>query len=345
MPYRQPADAYGLHRVIEPEGHLPQAARLLDASGPAYVNEVAIAVERLNIDSASFHQIVGDVGRDAEAVGRRIREIVGERGKMENPVTGSGGMLLGEVDSLGPDYDGPVDLEVGDRIATLVSLTLTPLAIDEIREVLFDADQVAIDGRAYLWPTAPLVALPDDLPEPLALSALDVCGAPAQARRLVDRGDTVLVMGTGKSGTLCTAAARDILGDSGAVYCIDLEDDQMRRLVDAGLADDFRTGDATRPAEIRELVAEMTDGEPADVVLNTCNVADTELSAILPCRDRGTVYFFNMATDFSKATLGAEGVGQDVDLVMGNGYAAGHAEYALELVRGHDVVREALEGA
>jgi L-erythro-3,5-diaminohexanoate dehydrogenase len=344
MDFRRPADAYGLHRVVEPEGHLPQAARVLDASGPAYVNEVEIAVDRLNIDSASFHQIVGDVGRDAEAVGRRIREIVGERGKMENPVTGSGGMLLGEVRELGPDYDGPVDLEVGDRVATLVSLTLTPLDIDRVRDVVFDVDQVAIDGRAYLWPTAPIAPMPDDLPETLALSALDVCGAPAQAHRLVDPDDRVLVLGAGTSGTLCTAAARDALGDSGAIYCIDLEDAPMQRLVDAGLADDFRTGDATRPARIRELVGEMTDGEPADVVLNACNVADTELSAILPCRDRGTVYFFNMATDFSKATLGAEGVGQDVDLVMGNGYAAGHAEYTLSLVREHDVVRRALEG-
>lgn len=333
MQFRSPADRYGLHRVVEPDGQLPQAARVLDASGPPFVNEIAIDVERLNIDSASFHQIVSEVGRDGGAVGRRIREIVDERGKMQNPVTGSGGMLLGEVTAVGPDYDGPVELAVGDRIATLVSLTLTPLAVEAVREVNFEADQVAVDARAYLWPSAPVVALPDDLPEPVALSALDVCGAPAQTRRLVDPGDTVLVMGVGKSGTLSAAAARDVLGDDGAVYCIDLDSEGMQRLVEAGIADDFRTADATRPVEIRHAVAEMTDGSPADVVLNTCNVADTELSAILPCRDRGTVYFFNMATDFSKATLGAEGAGKDVDLVMGNGYAAGHAEYTLSLVR------------
>ncbi|MFB6375201.1 MAG: L-erythro-3,5-diaminohexanoate dehydrogenase [Bradymonadaceae bacterium] len=342
MEFRQPADDYGLHRVLEPEGALPQAAEVLDASGPAYVNEIGIDVERLNVDSASFHQIVGDVGRDAGAVGERIHGIVGRRGKMQNPVTGSGGMLLGEIAAVGPDYDGPVELENGDRIATLVSLTLTPLAIEEVRGVDFDADQVEIDGEAYLGPTAPVVPLPEDVAEPLALSVFDVCGAPAQTRRLVDEGDRVLVLGVGKSGMLSAAAARDQLGDAGTIHCLDRDDARMGALADAEIVDDWRTADATRPIDVREAVAEMGDGA-VDVVINTCNVAENELSAILPCCDRGTVYFFNMATSFSRATLGAEGVGKDVDLVMGNGYAAGHAEYALELVRAYDVLWEALE--
>lgn len=342
MTFRQPADSYGLHRVRKPEGALPQAADVLDPSAPAYANEIAIDVERLNIDSASFHQIVGEVGRDAIEIGHRIREIVAERGKMQNPVTGSGGMLLGAIRAVGPRYDGAVDLEVGQRIATLVSLTLTPLAIEEVREVDFEADQVRVDGRAYLWPTAPVVPMPSDLPEPLALSVFDVCGAPAQSRRLVDADDDVLVLGVGKSGMLSAAAARDELGDSGGVYCLDRDASRMAALADDGIVDDWQTVDATRPADVRETVAEMCGGE-VDVVINTCNVAETELSAILPCRDRGTVYFFNMATSFSRATLGAEGVGKDVDLVMGNGYAAGHAEYALSLVREHDVVRTVLE--
>jgi len=110
-----------------------------------------------------------------------------------------------------------------------------------------------------------------------------------------------------------------------------------------GIIDDFRTGNAKNPAQVLEQVSEMIDGGLFDVVINTCNVADTEMSAILACKDRGRVYFFNMATDFSKAALGCEGVGKDVDLLIGNGYAHGHAKMALDLIRDYPAVRTQIE--
>ena len=48
---------------------------------------------------------------------------------MQNPETGSGGMLVGTVEEVGPE--SPLGLQVGDRVATLVSLTLTPLVIED----------------------------------------------------------------------------------------------------------------------------------------------------------------------------------------------------------------------
>lgn len=338
---RKNGDVYGLHRVIEPKGALPQAARELDNTAPLFDNEIVIDVATLNIDSASFHQIIGEVGRDKAKVAERIMSIVAERGKMQNPVTGSGGMLLGTVIQAGPKYDGPV--QVGDAVASLVSLTLTPLQIDEILEVHLDADQVDIRGRAYLWPSAPIVALPDDMPSRLALSALDVCGAPAQTQRLVEGARNVLILGAGKSGMLCAAAARETMGTFGAIYGFDLRDHNLKALREAKLIDVFRTGDATNPTDVLKAVLDMTGGELVDVVINTCNVPNSEMAAILPCRDRGKVYFFNMATDFAKAALGCEGVGKDVDLLIGNGYAHDHAQITLDVVRKYPVVRKRLE--
>ena len=340
MNWRSDGHLYGLHRVVEPDGALPQAARALDASAPAFDNEIAIEVDTLNIDSASFHQIAGKVGRNERAVGERIATIVGERGKMQNPVTGSGGMLLGRVRELGPRYEGPVAVSEGDRIATLVSLTSTPLRLDSVDRVYLDADQVDVSGTAYLWPSSPLVVMPDDMPARLALSVLDVCGAPAQTRRLVQEASRVLVLGMGKSGMLCAAAARDAMGDEGAVYGFDLRDDNLAALEEAGIVDDFRCGNARNPIEVLDKTRQMSGGELFDVVINTCNVSDTEMAAILPCRDRGKVYFFNMATSFAKAALGCESVGKDVDLLIGNGYAHGHAAQALSLARQYPAVRQ-----
>jgi L-erythro-3,5-diaminohexanoate dehydrogenase len=343
MNYRENGHLYGLHRVCEPEGTLPQAATELDTTRPPWDNEIVIDVDTLNIDSASFHQIVESVGRDEKAVADRVMTIVGRLGKMQNPVTGSGGMLLGTVEDLGPKYEGPVEVETGDRIATLVSLTLTPLELLGIEKVHLDADQVEVEGRAFLWPSSPLVVMPEDLPERLALSVLDVCGAPAQTRRLVADAENVLILGMGKSGMMCAAAARDQMGDDGHICAFDLNDDNMETLHIAGLIDDFRTGDAREPVDVLGAVREINGGELFDVVINTCNVSETEMSAILPCRDRGKVYFFNMATSFARAALGCEGVGKDVDLIIGNGYAHGHAKTALDLVREYPVLQERLE--
>jgi L-erythro-3,5-diaminohexanoate dehydrogenase len=55
------------------------------------------------------------------------------------------------------------------------------------------------------------------------------------------------------------------------------------------------------------------------------------------------VYFFSMATSFTKATLGAEGIGADVAMMMGNGYRPGHAELALQILRDSKELRSYYE--
>lgn len=335
---------YGSHRVLSPAGALPQAAQRLDASGPARANEVEITVDTLNIDSASFHQIMDEVVRDEAAVAAHVQAIVTARGKMQNPVTGSGGMLLGTISARGAAYDAHPDAVVGARIATLVSLTLTPLKITRVRAVKLDSDQVEIEGLAYLPPSAPLVVVPSDMDERVALACLDVCGAPAQVARLVKPGMKVAVIGAGKSGILCMAQARRSLEGTGRLVGVDLHDPGLVGAHEAGLLDAYDTCNARDPLATMACVTALLDGE-ADLVINTANVSETELSAILCAKNGGTVYFFNMATDFARAALGAEGAGRDALLIIGNGYAPGHAALTLQLVRENAFVRSTFERA
>ena len=194
---------YGTHRVISPKGVLPQPADVVDNNmDEIYDNEVLIDVKTLNIDSASFTEIERRAGGDIEKIKEIMLGIVAKAGKHKNPWTGSGGMLIGTVEQIGENYVG--DLKVGDKIATLVSLSLTPLRIDEILEVRPEIDQVDIKGKAILFQSGIYAKLPEDMPEGLALSALDVAGAPAQTAKLVKPGQTVVVIGGGgKSGLLC----------------------------------------------------------------------------------------------------------------------------------------------
>ncbi|MFL6131152.1 MAG: hypothetical protein ACJ73E_19085, partial [Mycobacteriales bacterium] len=176
--------AIGLHRVLEPAGVLPQAALRLDPSPTLGPDEVRVAVQRLNLDAASFRQLWVAHHGDGAAVRAAVLAIVAERGKMQNPVTGSGGMLVGVVDEVGPS--SPLGLAVGDRVATLVSLTLTPLAItDGLARWDGRSEQVPCSGHAILFGRSIAARLPEDLPAPLALAVLDVCGAPALTARVV----------------------------------------------------------------------------------------------------------------------------------------------------------------
>lgn len=335
---------YGTHRVLEPLGVLPQPAWKLDNTMAIYDNEILIDVSALNIDSASFTQIKSATGGDEARVAEMVKDIVAQRGKHHNPVTGSGGMLIGTVAEIGPALLGKVDLKVGDKIATLVSLSLTPLRIDEISKIHMAKDQIEIKGRAILFETGLYAKLPADIDEKLALAILDVAGAPAQTARLVKEADTVVVIGGGgKSGTLCVYEAKKRAGVGGCVIGVSPFAKDCQRMLELGWADHALQVDATDALALMEAVSKVTDGKLADVVINCVNIPNTEMGSILATRQRGKIYFFSMATSFTAAALGAEGVGKDVEMIVGNGYATGHAEFALSLLRESPKLRALFE--
>ncbi|MDD5333219.1 MAG: zinc-binding dehydrogenase [Rhodoferax sp.] len=332
---------YGTHRVLEPQGVLPQGAWKIDNTMEIFDNEVLIDVAALNIDAASFTQIKQEANGDAARVAEIVLDIVARRGKMHNPVTGSGGMLIGTVLEIGPALATKCDLRVGDKIATLVSLSLTPLRIDRISKVQLHQDRIEIKGRAILFETGLYAKLPPDIPENLALAILDVAGAPAQTARLVQPGDTVLVIGGGgKSGTLCIFEARKHAGPSGCVIGASPFEQDCQRMKALGWVDHALQVDATDALALMQAVAAVTQGRMADVVINCVNIPNTEMGSILSTREGGKIYFFSMATSFTAAALGAEGVGKDVEMIVGNGYARGHAEFALALLRESVTLRQ-----
>ncbi|WP_042681143.1 zinc-binding dehydrogenase [Anaerosalibacter massiliensis] len=335
---------YGTHRVLEPKGVLPQPAHKISNDMEIYDNEILIDVQTLNIDSASFTQISEEAKGDVEGIKKIMKSIVEERGKHQNPVTGSGGMLIGTVEKIGPALEGKTDLKVGDKIATLVSLSLTPLRIDEIVEIRPEIDQVDIKGKAILFESGLYAKIPEDLKENLVLSVLDVAGAPAQTAKMVNPGDTVVIIGgTGKAGMLCLYEAKKRAGVTGKVICLDYSEEGLKRAKSADLADEYIQADATDAVGVMDKIAEVTDGKMADVTINIVNIPNTEMSSILVTKDEGLVYFFSMATSFTKAALGAEGVGKDIEMVIGNGYTKGHAEISLQIMRESKALRDIFE--
>jgi L-erythro-3,5-diaminohexanoate dehydrogenase len=359
-----------MHRVIEPAGVLPQAAWRLDPTPVLWPDEVLVAAERLNLDAASFRQLREAHRGDPAAMRSAVLEIVATRGKMQNPVTGSGGMLTGLVQETGPASQ--LGLKKGDRIATLVSLSLTPLVItDGLRGWDGASEQVPCQGHAILFGRSIAAVLPDDLPARLALAVLDVCGAPALTDRVVKAaassrgseptvkaaasslrsepaasggrsGPVVAVLGAaGKSGSLSAAAARRA-GATHVIGVVPTEDEAatLRAARSGGgqpLADAVALADARDPLAVAAAVGEA--GGPADVTVVCVDVPGCEGGAILATAPGGTVIFFSMATSFAAAALGAEGMAADVTMLIGNGYVPGHARFALDLIRAEPGVR------
>jgi L-erythro-3,5-diaminohexanoate dehydrogenase len=333
-------ERFGIHRSIEPPGVLPLQARSLDARSPLRDREMAIDVDYLNVDSASWRQLREACGGSPSAMAEEISRIVRVRGKMHNPATGSGGMLVGSVAELGSRRRSPA---VGTRIASLVSLALTPLVLDDVLAVDPESEKVRVTGRAILFESSLYAPVPDDLPEDVVLGVLDVAGAPAWAELLVRAGMRIVVIGAGgKSGMLTVARCAARVGAAGRVLGLCWPPGTVEAAKDAGA--EAIAVDCTDPVAVHEEVRSSLGADLADCVFVCSNVPGCEGGALLSCADGGRIVFFSMATSFTAAALIAEGLGKHCEMTIGNGFVPGHAQAALELVRSDRRLQERFAG-
>lgn len=321
---------FGSHRAIG--GGLPQPAERLDPSLPIHANELLIEVEMLNLDSSSMRQIAESCGGDQQRMRERVAEIVRTRGKMHNPVTGSGGVLVGRVTEIGADFPRG-NLKIGDEICTLVSLSLTPLSLAEVGEIDVATARIAARGHAVLFASGLHVRLPADIPQATAMALCDVAGAPGHVVKMARPGMIICVLGVGRAGLLSLCAARRAMGADGTIIGLDANEAALERAHTLNVADRLMRADLRDPVATHALVSEATHGRLADLTIVTTNVPGCEGAAILATRPQGRVLFFSMATSFTAAALTAEGVGRDVEMIIGNGYTEGWVETAFDLYR------------
>lgn len=330
----------GLSRVTGTERRLPQAADVLDGTGPARAGEVEVSIEYLNIDSASWSDLVQFTDGSVPQIEAELLSLARQTGKIRNPRTGSGGMLVGTVTALGEHRTTPA---VGTRVASLISLSATPLHLDRISVSSSSKPLVQAQGRAYLPASAPIAEVPADLPLTTSLQILDVCGAPAWVHRYSAAGSSAVVLGAGgKSGTLCVAQALESVGTDGCVVAICWPPET------ASIYDDTAAEVITVDCTDAVAVAESVQGflpNGADLVVACANVPGCEGAAVMAANPHGTVIFFSMATSFTAATLGAESIGYPVTMIMGNGYLDGHAERAIDIYRKNSWLQGRFGGA
>ena len=235
----------GIHRVLEPAGTLPQPAWKLDNTPIANATETLVNVQKLHIDSASFTQIVHVCERDPARIRSHIMDIIARRGKMHNPVTGSGGVLLGTIEQLDEEYGKKHNLARGDTIVSLTSLSWLPLHLEQIHAIHLERSEIEVTGKAIFFRSNPLATLPADLPQAIVVAALDVAGAPARVATLVQPGQRVTVLGAGgTAGLLTLCAIRQKLGHSGQLIAIEYSDKALQDTATLDVADTLLRAEA-----------------------------------------------------------------------------------------------------
>lgn len=328
----------GIHRSLEPPGALPHIARRLDAALAPNEYEAELAVEMLAVDATSFADIRRRSGADPEAMAALIAGIVAEHGKLQNPVTGSGGVTLGRVTAVGAAHP-MADLTPGELVVPLASLIAVPLELDAVGPVDPDSAVVPVSGRAVVTGEMRCGRVAADLGPEMSLRAFDVYPVASYARDLASPGDHILVLGVGHAGLLAVAAARVAVGATGTVTAVDIDAEALARAraVDPGaLTIQADVTDALSVANAMETAANLT--------LACTSVPGAEGAAILATETHGTIIFFSTATRFAAAALGADAVGSQAALVIPNGLTDDRGELALELLRASAPLRRAFGG-
>ncbi|MGH9304133.1 MAG: L-erythro-3,5-diaminohexanoate dehydrogenase, partial [Acidimicrobiales bacterium] len=268
---------------------------------------------------------------DGGAMADEIASIVARCGKLQNPLTGSGGVLMGKLSHVGPRYSG-AGIALGQRVVPLASLVATPLRLDTVGPVDPSDPQVRVSGRAIVTGRMSCAVVPDDLSLDVVLTALDVYPAASHTRRLARPGAHVLVIGCGHAGLAALVAARDQLGQSGRVTVVDTREAALDQACAIYPRAARILADATRPAEVAGCLSSLGLA-PADLTVLCTTVPGCEGAAILLTGDEGTVLFFSTATSFPAAGLGADALSSRATLSIPNGYTADEGGYLMDLLR------------
>ena len=335
-------DIFGIGRSLEPHRSVAQQAWKVDNTMELRPDELLIDVKIVSINLVSFNEIWEETGGDDALFRQRVMDIIRERGKLHNPVTNTGGMLYGTVAGMGPAYPNRSQVQAGDEVISLVSLSITPLRLDRIIAIDAANAQLVVEGQAILYAGSPVVRKPADIPLWAAIYAMDEAGAPTRTRRLVEPGQRVLILGaSGRTGLLCGYAARDALGDTGTLVGLVREEEHLHTLEEYHLFDDLLVLDATDIERIYAAEGNLVSRQ-FDVVINCISSVNTELASLVAVRQAGTLFFATLGCDYKFAALTAESIGKEVTILPYTGFMDGHADYTLSLLRRFPQMQEAI---
>lgn len=325
---------YGADRSIEPRDVLPTTAWKVDNRPVVERHEMRVRLRRMMIEPTSFKQISAESGGDPDRIRHRIMDIVNKRGKMHNPITGTGGVLYGVVDEIGPEYENKSGLQKGDKVMCNSSLASIPLAIESIGGIDTAFGLVDVAGSAIIFSRAPVVKKPEGIPANLLMYLSNESGTLYNVSKAAKGKKDFLIVGDHIIANLIFGRAiRKAAGEEARIVC----------LVDKGGEGKFRgsripkllseTFDEIHSVEIHKptaCIAELDLDNSFDLAVNCADIPGGETINVVATRNGGMVVFANIINRYGEALYMTEAISRDIDVRVADGYLEKYADFDLE---------------
>ena len=327
---------YGLERVLEPKYVLPTSAWKLDNSRSIHSDEIRISIKRIHLEGTSFKQICTEVNYNEEKIKQTIIDIVIRRGKLHNPVTDTGGLVCGQVEAIGAEFENPQELKTGDEIICNASLASVPMHIENITSIDYVFNQIEVEGYAIIHSRIPIVKVTDDLPLNLLLFVLDESGTLFRLSQLAENKEKCLIVGNNMITNLIFGyVLRRKLGNKGEITClldkktgIQVTGGGIDRLI-SRVFDKIQYLDILKPTEcVDRLNAESI----FDLSVNCAEIPGAETVNILATRPGGTVMFANLINNLNIALYITESLSKNLEVHGAEGFIEGYDRFDVEVV-------------
>ncbi len=328
---------YGLNRVLEPKHVLPTSAWKLDNSRNIEDNEIRVSLTRIHLEGTSFKQICTESNNNEEKIKRTIIDIVIRRGKLHNPVTDTGGMILGKVEAIGENYNNPRGLKVGDEVICNASSTSIPIYIEDIKGLNFVFNQIEATGYAILSDEISIVKVEEGLPVDLLMFVLDESGTLYKLSEMVVDQQKFLIVGNNIiTNLLFGYAIRRKVGSDCEIICL-LDKKTDIQITDGGIdkliAEVFNQVHFLDILKPMECLAKLGLESLFDLSVNCAEIPGAETINILATKEGGTVLFANLINNLKIALYITESISKSLNVKSAEGYIAGYADFDIEIVR------------
>ena len=327
---------YGLKRVLEPKYVLPTSAWKLDNSRNIYPDELRVSIKRIHLEGTSFKQIFTEVNNNEEKIKQAIIDIVIRRGKLHNPVTDTGGLVYGEVEAIGEEYENTHGFKVGDRVICNASLASVPMHIENITSIDYVFNQIEVEGYAIVHSQIPMVKVREGLPVNLLLFVLDSSGTLYSLSRLATGQRKVLIVGNNMlTNLLFGYVVKRSLGENCEITClldkktgIQVTGGGIDRLISMVFAE-MHYLDILKPMEC---IDKMNAESLFDLSVNCAEIPGAETINVLAAKPGGTVLFANLINNMNIALYITESISKNLHVHGAEGFVEGYDEYDIEIV-------------
>lgn len=332
---------FGISRVIEPKNAVPVTAWKIDNSKSISENECLIELDIIHLDRDSFQQICNSSDFDEKIMKKKIFDIINKRGKMHNPYTGTGGVCYGEISKMGEKFKSVRNLNIGDKVLSLGTLTGLPMHIEEIEKIDYDYGELYVKGYIIVFEKALLYQIDNNMEINYTLAAMDEAGSLYNIHELLteekDDNNILLIAKDIISAVLYMKVVKNALSkDCKLTVVLDIEafsglSEKQVHIILGDMCDNLFILDIVEPLKAFEFISSQIQ-EPFDFVINSEDLSGSETLSILSIKSRGKIYLTSAKNNYYLANFIAESMGKEVVLYAFDLYYVEYSNFTLKLL-------------